>query len=94
VQQLLPVLGEGSSITVISSLGARTAVGKPGLENPSLLRTPPPKGPLKRWSKTGLRFSGQAVSASTPSRPASSTRTCQTSPRRKPDANPRSQCRR
>src|SRR5580704_12099072 len=31
VQQLLPVLGEGSSIVVISSLGAHAVVGKPGL---------------------------------------------------------------
>src|SRR5437879_704235 len=31
VQHLLPVLGEGSNIIVISSLGARMVVGKPGL---------------------------------------------------------------
>jgi 3-oxoacyl-[acyl-carrier protein] reductase len=37
VQQLLPVFGEGSSIVVISSAVARTVVGKPGLENPSIL---------------------------------------------------------
>src|SRR5882762_1029661 len=37
VQQLLPVLGDGSNIVVISSVGARTVVGKPGLENPTLL---------------------------------------------------------
>jgi 3-oxoacyl-[acyl-carrier protein] reductase len=37
VQQLLPVLGEGSSIVAISSAVARTVVGKPGLENPSIL---------------------------------------------------------
>jgi 3-oxoacyl-[acyl-carrier protein] reductase len=37
VQQLLPVLGEGSSIVVISSLGARSVVGKSGQENPSIL---------------------------------------------------------
>jgi len=30
VQQLLPVLGEGSNIIVISSLGAHAVVGKPG----------------------------------------------------------------
>ena len=30
VQQLLPVLGEGSSIVVISSATARTVAGKPG----------------------------------------------------------------
>src|SRR5947208_30147 len=37
VQQLLPVLGEGSNIVVISSAAARTVAGKPALENPSLL---------------------------------------------------------
>jgi NAD(P)-dependent dehydrogenase (short-subunit alcohol dehydrogenase family) len=37
VQQLLPLLGEGSSIIAISSVVARTIVGKPGLENPSIL---------------------------------------------------------
>src|SRR6202051_200848 len=37
VQQLLPVLGEGSNIIVLSSATARTVVGKPGLENPSIL---------------------------------------------------------
>src|SRR5919106_3149142 len=37
VQQLLPVLGEGSSIIMISSAVARTVVGKPGPQNPSLL---------------------------------------------------------
>src|SRR6202158_5980092 len=37
VQQLLPVLGEGSNIVLLSSATARTVVGKPGLENPSIL---------------------------------------------------------
>src|ERR1700746_1214552 len=37
VQQLLPVLGEGSNITVISSLGSHAVVGKPGVDNPSIL---------------------------------------------------------
>jgi 3-oxoacyl-[acyl-carrier protein] reductase len=37
VQQLLPVLGEGSSLIAISSLGAHAVVGKPGLDNPSVL---------------------------------------------------------
>ena len=37
VQQLLPLLGEGSSIIVISSIGAHAVVGKPGVDNPSLL---------------------------------------------------------
>src|SRR6202158_5695801 len=37
VQQLLPALGDGSNIVLISSAVARTVVGKPGLENPSIL---------------------------------------------------------
>ena len=37
VQQLLPILGEGSSIVAISSAVARTVVGKPGIDNPSIL---------------------------------------------------------
>src|SRR5579864_3147387 len=36
VQQLMPILGEGSSIVVVSSLGARTVVGNPDLESPSI----------------------------------------------------------
>jgi NAD(P)-dependent dehydrogenase (short-subunit alcohol dehydrogenase family) len=47
VQQLLPVLGEGSSVVVISSLGARLVVGKPGLENPSILAYASTKGALE-----------------------------------------------
>ncbi len=47
VQQLLPVLGEGSNIVVISSLGARMVVGKPGLENPSILAYASTKGALE-----------------------------------------------
>ena len=54
VQQLLPVLGEGSSIIVISSLGAHAVVGKPGLENPSILAYASTKGALetlvKNWA--------------------------------------------
>jgi 3-oxoacyl-[acyl-carrier protein] reductase len=54
VQQLLPVLGKGSSIVVISSVGARTVVGKPGLENPTLLAYSSTKGALetlvKNWA--------------------------------------------
>jgi 3-oxoacyl-[acyl-carrier protein] reductase len=47
VQQLLPVLGEGSNIVAISSLGARSAVSKPGVENPSLLAYASTKGALE-----------------------------------------------
>src|SRR3977135_3818815 len=35
VQQLLPVLGEGSNIIFISSAGASPVAGKPDLDNPS-----------------------------------------------------------
>src|ERR1700758_3170084 len=37
VQQLLPILSGGSNIIVISSIGAHAVVGKPGLDNPSIL---------------------------------------------------------
>ena len=47
VQQLLPVLSEGSSIVAISSAVARNVVGKPGLENPSILAYASTKGALE-----------------------------------------------
>jgi 3-oxoacyl-[acyl-carrier protein] reductase len=47
VQQLLPILGEGSNIIVISSAVARTVVGKPALENPSILAYASTKGALE-----------------------------------------------
>jgi 3-oxoacyl-[acyl-carrier protein] reductase len=47
VQQLVPVLGEGSNIIVVSSVVARTVVGKPGLENPSILAYAATKGALE-----------------------------------------------
>ena len=54
VQQLLPFLGEGSNIIVISSIGARAVVGKPGLDNPSILAYSATKGALetlvKNWA--------------------------------------------
>jgi 3-oxoacyl-[acyl-carrier protein] reductase len=54
VQQLLPVLGEGSNIIVISSLGAHAIIGNPGLDNPSLLAYGATKGALetlvKNWA--------------------------------------------
>jgi 3-oxoacyl-[acyl-carrier protein] reductase len=54
VQQLLPILGEGSNIIAISSIGARAVVGKPGVENPSLLAYASTKGALetlvKNWA--------------------------------------------
>jgi 3-oxoacyl-[acyl-carrier protein] reductase len=54
VQQLLPILGDGSNIIAISSLGARAVVGKLGLENPSILAYTSTKGALeilvKNWA--------------------------------------------
>lgn len=47
VQQLLPLLGESANIVVISSVVARTVVGKPGLENPSILAYASTKGALE-----------------------------------------------
>src|SRR6202035_568114 len=68
VQQLLPVLGEGSSIVVISSLGARSVVGKPGIDNPSILAYASTKGALetlvKNWAAifgpSGIRVNAVA----------------------------------
>jgi 3-oxoacyl-[acyl-carrier protein] reductase len=54
VQQLLHFLGEGSNIIVISSIGAHAVVGKPGLDNPSILAYAATKGALetlvKNWA--------------------------------------------
>jgi NAD(P)-dependent dehydrogenase (short-subunit alcohol dehydrogenase family) len=54
VQQLLPILGEGSNIILISSIGAHAVVGKPGLDNPSILAYASTKGALetlvKNWA--------------------------------------------
>src|ERR1700674_1820041 len=54
VQQLLPVFGEGSNITVISSATAGTVAGKPELESPSVLAYASTKGALetlvKHWA--------------------------------------------
>jgi 3-oxoacyl-[acyl-carrier protein] reductase len=54
VQQLLPILGDGSNIIVISSIGAHAVVGKPGVDNPSILAYASTKGALetlvKNWA--------------------------------------------
>jgi 3-oxoacyl-[acyl-carrier protein] reductase len=71
VQQLLPVLGEGSNITVMSSLGAHAVVGKPGLDNPSILAYASTKGALetlvKNWAAIlgprGIRVNAVAPGA-------------------------------
>ena len=69
LQHLVPVLAEGSSIVVISSLGARMVVGKPGLENPSILAYASTKGALetlvKNWAAI-LGPSGIRVNAVAP----------------------------
>jgi 3-oxoacyl-[acyl-carrier protein] reductase len=69
VQQLMPVLGEGSSVVVISSLGARSVVGKSALENPSILAYASTKGALetlvKNWAAI-LGPSGIRVNAVAP----------------------------
>jgi 3-oxoacyl-[acyl-carrier protein] reductase len=51
VQQLLPILGDGSNIVLISSAVARTVVGKPGLENPSILAYASTKGAIETLVK-------------------------------------------
>ncbi len=54
VQQLIPLLVEGSNIVVTTSAVARTVIGKPGLENPSILAYASTKGALetlvKNWA--------------------------------------------
>src|SRR6202051_1025852 len=51
LQQLLPVLGEGSSVIVISSFGARMVLGEASLESPSILAYASTKGALETLVK-------------------------------------------
>jgi 3-oxoacyl-[acyl-carrier protein] reductase len=69
VQQLLPVLGEGSNIIVISSIEAHAVVGKPGLDNPSLLAYALTKGALETLVKNWAVILGPRASAYMQSRP-------------------------
>src|SRR5580765_3638824 len=54
VQQLLPILGEGSNIIAISSLGSHAVPGKPVVDTPSILAYSSTKGALetlvKNWA--------------------------------------------
>jgi 3-oxoacyl-[acyl-carrier protein] reductase len=54
VQQLLPILGDGSNIIAISSLGSHAVIGKPGVDNSSILAYASTKGALetlvKNWA--------------------------------------------
>jgi 3-oxoacyl-[acyl-carrier protein] reductase len=54
VQQLLPILREGSNVIVISSIGAHAVVGKPDLDKPSILAYVATKGAIetlvKNWA--------------------------------------------
>jgi 3-oxoacyl-[acyl-carrier protein] reductase len=69
VQQLLPILGEGSSVVVISSAASRTVPGNAGLETPSILAYASTKGALetlvKHWAAI-LGPSGIRVNAVAP----------------------------
>src|ERR1700756_5001898 len=69
VQQLLPILGDGSNIVLISSAVARTVVGNPGLEKPSILAYASTKGAIetlvKHWAAI-LGPSGIRVNAVAP----------------------------
>src|SRR2546425_762915 len=62
VQQLLPILSEGSNIIVVSSIGAHAVVGKPSLDSLRSLPTPRPKAHWRLLSRTGLPFLGPEVS--------------------------------
>ena len=54
VQQLLPILAEGSNIIVISSIASHAVPGKPSFESPSILAYASTKGALetlvKNWA--------------------------------------------
>lgn len=58
VQQLLPILGEGSNIIVISSLGAHVVVGTPDLDKPSLLAYAATKSALETLMKNWAAMLG------------------------------------
>ena len=51
IQQVLPILGHGSNIVLISSLAARTVVGTPDLDNRSILAYASTKGAIETLVK-------------------------------------------
>jgi 3-oxoacyl-[acyl-carrier protein] reductase len=61
VQQLLPVLAEGSNIIVVSSVVARTAWVSHDWKTLRFLLTQPPKAHWRLWSGTGPLFSARAA---------------------------------
>jgi 3-oxoacyl-[acyl-carrier protein] reductase len=69
VQQLLPILGDGSNIIAISFAVAHTVVGMPGMENRSILAYASTKGAIetlfKHWAAI-LGPSGIRVNAVAP----------------------------
>ena len=60
VQQIVPLLTEGSNIVAVSSVGARTVVGKPTLESPSILAYASTKGALETLVKNWAAILGPA----------------------------------
>jgi 3-oxoacyl-[acyl-carrier protein] reductase len=58
IQQLVPALGQGSSVVVISSLGARSVVGKPNLDNPSILLYASTKGAIETLARNWAALLG------------------------------------
>jgi NAD(P)-dependent dehydrogenase (short-subunit alcohol dehydrogenase family) len=58
VQKLLPILGEGSNIIMISSLAARAVAGKPSLDNPSILAYASTMGALETLVKNRAAILG------------------------------------
>jgi NAD(P)-dependent dehydrogenase (short-subunit alcohol dehydrogenase family) len=95
VQQLLPILGEGSSVILVSSLAARAVPGNPG--QAALLHfplTPRRRAQSTPWSSIGHHRSEDAEFASTPWHRASSPRICRTSRKRRAGESSPSACRR
>jgi len=58
VQQLVPLLAEGSNIIAVTSVVAGSVVGKPGVENPSILAYASTKGALETLTKNWAAMLG------------------------------------